>query len=74
MGAVMSAVHFNAEIMTITEVQSNAAIMSSFHYMFGIVPGALYASCALFLIFYNLDNRTMAQMKQELDESRKTEE
>lgn len=74
MGAVMSAVHFNAEIMTITEVQSNAAIMSSFHYMFGIVPGVLYASCALFLIFYNLDNRTMAQMKQELDESRKTAE
>ena len=71
MGAVMSAVHFNAEFMTITEIQGNATIMSSFHYMFGIVPGVLYASCALLLIFYNLDNRTMAEMKHELEERRK---
>ena len=70
MGGVMSAVHFNAELMNITEVQGNEVIMSAFHWMFGIVPGVLYASCAIFLIFYNLDNQTMAQMKQELDELR----
>ena len=47
--------------------------MSTIHWMFGIVPGVLYASCAIFLAFYNLDNKTMAQMKKEL-EIRKSEE
>ena len=54
------------------EVQANEQIMSTFHWMFGIVPGALYASCAIFLAFYNLDKNTMAQMKNELDERRKS--
>ena len=69
-GAIMSAVGYNAEVMTMTEIQSTPAIMSSIHWLFGIVPGVLYASCAIFLLFYNLDNKTMAQMKQELDEMR----
>ena len=66
----MSLVGFNADKMSIVEIQGSAEIMNSFHWMFGIVPGVLYASCAIFLAFYNLDNRTMAQMKVELDAQR----
>ena len=47
--------------------------MSSIHWLFGIVPGVLYASCAIVLAFYNLDNKTMAQMKEELEEQRRAE-
>ena len=71
-GAVMSAIHFDGQA-ALTETQSNPEIMNTIHWMFGIVPGVLYASCALFLIFYNLDNKTMQQMKNELDVQRAKE-
>jgi len=72
-GAIMSAVGYNAELMTMSEIQADGAIMSSIHWLFGIVPGVLYASCAIVLAFYNLDNKTMAQMKEELEEQRRAE-
>lgn len=67
LGAVMTQVGFNPEMMSVSEIQSTPEIMNCIHWLFGIVPGALYASCAIFLAFYNLDNATMAQMKQELE-------
>lgn len=70
LGALMTRVGFNPEIMSVSEIQATPEIMNTIHVLFGIVPGALYASCAIFLAFYNLDNETMAQMKKEL-ESRK---
>ena len=72
-GAIMSAVGYNADVMTMSEIQADGAIMSSIHWLFGIVPGVLYASCAIVLAFYNLDNKTMAQMKEELEEQRRAE-
>lgn len=69
-GAIMSAVHFDGG-KAITVTQGNAEIMNTIHWMFGIVPGVLYASCAIVLAFYTLDTRTMTQMKAELDERRK---
>ena len=69
-GAIMSAVHFDGG-KAITVTQGNAEIMNTIHWMFGIVPGVLYASCAIILAFYTLDTRTMEQMKAELDERRK---
>lgn len=71
-GAIMSAVGYNADIMTFQEITASPAIMNSIHVLFGIVPGVLYASCAVFLAFYNLDKKTMAQMKTELDAQRQT--
>ena len=68
-GAIMSSIHFDGQA-AITVTQSNPEIMNTIHWMFGIVPGVLYASCAIFLIFYNLDNKTMQQMKNELDVQR----
>ena len=71
-GAIMSKIHFDGGA-DIAITQANPEIMSTIHWMFGIVPGVLYASCAIFLAFYNLDNKTMVQMKKEL-EIRKSEE
>lgn len=65
-GAIMSYIHFDGSL-AITITQSNAEIMNTIHWMFGIVPGVLYASCALLLLFYNLDSKTMNQMKKELE-------
>ena len=66
-GAIMSAVHFDANL-GLQEIQNTPAIMNSIHWLFGIVPGVLYASCAIFLAFYNLDTKTLQQMKSELEQ------
>lgn len=69
-GAIMTSVGYNAELMSFQQILDSDSIMNSIHVLFGIVPGVLYASCAIFLAFYNLDNATMAQMKHDLDETR----
>lgn len=33
-----------------------------------VIPGVLYASCAIVMAFYNLDPKTMEVMKKELEE------
>jgi len=68
-GEIMDSLHFDGSA-PITLTQSNPEIMNTIHWMFGIVPGVLYASCAIFLIFYNLDGKTMEQMKRELEARR----
>jgi GPH family glycoside/pentoside/hexuronide:cation symporter len=35
-----------------------------------VIPGVLYMSCALFMIFYNIDSRTTDQMKMDLETRR----
>jgi GPH family glycoside/pentoside/hexuronide:cation symporter len=70
LGAIMSGVGFDPDTMSTTQIQATPEIMNSIHYLFGIVPGVLYASCAILLAFYNLDNKTMLQMKKELAEQR----
>lgn len=72
-GAIMGAVGYNVETLTMSQIQESTAIMNSIHWLFGIVPGVLYASCAIFLAFYNLDKTTMQQMKRELEEQRAQE-
>lgn len=69
-GAIMSSVGYNAETMSFQQIIDSPAVMSSIHVLFGIVPGVLYASCAIFLMFYNLDNATMGQMKTDLNARR----
>ena len=72
-GVVMSMIGYNADLLTIDQIQHTPLIMNTFHWMFGIVPGVLYASCAIFLAFYNLDTATMEQMKAELEAQRESE-
>ena len=38
-----------------------------------VIPGILYMSCALFMLFYNIDSRTTDQMKRDLDIRREKE-
>ena len=38
--------------------------------LISVIPGILYMSCALFMIFYNLDARTTDLMKKDLDARR----
>ena len=72
-GAVMSGVGFKPETMTVSAIQADPVIMDTIHWMFGIVPGLLYASCAIFLVFYNLDGDTLRRMKADLEARREGE-
>jgi GPH family glycoside/pentoside/hexuronide:cation symporter len=38
--------------------------------LISVIPGILYMSCAVFMIFYNLDSRTTDLMKKDLDARR----
>jgi len=38
-----------------------------------VIPGILYMSCALFMIFYKIDSKTTDLMKKELDAKRALE-
>ncbi len=38
--------------------------------LISVFPGVLYTSCAFALLFYNLDEATVATMKRELEERR----
>jgi GPH family glycoside/pentoside/hexuronide:cation symporter len=64
-GWLLSVTHFVAN----ADVQSDTAMMG-IRLLVSVIPGVLYASCAIVMAFYNLDNKTMEQMKKELDESR----
>jgi GPH family glycoside/pentoside/hexuronide:cation symporter len=38
-----------------------------------VIPGILYMSCALFMLFYNIDSQTTDQMKRDLETRREKE-
>jgi GPH family glycoside/pentoside/hexuronide:cation symporter len=65
-GWILSVTHFVAN----ADMQSDSAMMG-IRLLVSVIPGVLYASCAIVMAFYNLDNATMAQMKNELEERRK---
>jgi GPH family glycoside/pentoside/hexuronide:cation symporter len=50
-------------------VQSDSAI-TGIKLLVSVIPGILYMSCAVFMIFYKIDIRTTLLMKKELDERR----
>ena len=41
--------------------------------LISVIPGILYMSCALFMLFYNIDSQTTDQMKMDLDTRREKE-
>ncbi|HUA38113.1 MAG TPA: MFS transporter [Candidatus Sulfopaludibacter sp.] len=47
-------------------VQTDRALMG-IKLLISVIPGILYASCALFMLFYNIDSKTTDVMKKELD-------
>ncbi len=50
-------------------VQNDTAI-TGIKLLVSVIPGILYMSCALFMIFYKIDTKTTALMKKELDARR----
>ena len=54
------------------EVQSDTAI-NGIKLMISIVPGILYMSCAIFLYFYNIDQKTALTMQEDLEKRRSEE-
>ena len=64
-GWLLSVTHFVAN----ADVQSDSAMMG-IRLLVSVIPGVLYASCAIVMAFYNLDNKTMEQMKNELEARR----
>lgn len=67
-GWLLSVTHFVAN----ADVQSDEAMLG-IRLLVSVIPGVLYASCALVLAFYDLDTKTIAQMKTELEERRENE-
>jgi GPH family glycoside/pentoside/hexuronide:cation symporter len=50
-------------------IQNDTAI-TGIKLLVSVIPGILYMSCALFMIFYRIDTKTTTLMKQELDARR----
>lgn len=64
-------------ILTISQfvpnvTQSNTAI-TGIKLLVSVIPGILYMSCALFMIFYKIDSKTTDLMKKDLDAKRALE-
>ena len=53
-------------------VQNDTAI-TGIKLLVSVIPGILYMSCALFMIFYKIDIKTTTQMKKDLDARRALE-
>jgi len=53
-------------------VQNDTAI-TGIKLLVSVIPGILYMSCALFMIFYKIDTKTTTLMKKELDERKRKE-
>lgn len=64
-GWLLGATHFVAN----APVQPESAMLG-IRLLVSIIPGVLYASCALVLLFYNLDTPTLQRMKTDLEQRR----
>lgn len=60
-GWLLSATHFVAN----ADMQTDSAMLG-IRLLVSVIPGVLYASCALVMAFYTLDTKTLTQMKEEL--------
>ena len=54
----------------IPNVLQNDTAITGIKLLVSVIPGILYMSCAIFMIFYKIDARTTDLMKKELDERR----
>lgn len=54
----------------VPNVVQGATAITGIKLLVSVIPGVLYMSCAVFMIFYKIDAKTTALMKKELDERR----
>ncbi len=57
----------------IPNVVQNDTAITGIKLMVSVIPGILYMSCALFMIFYKINTKTTTLMKEELDARRAKE-
>jgi glycoside/pentoside/hexuronide:cation symporter, GPH family len=57
----------------VANVQQTATAITGIKLLVSVIPGILYMSCAIFMIFYNIDSKTTDQMKIDLDARREKE-
>ncbi|MHC1707320.1 MAG: MFS transporter [Bacteroidales bacterium] len=57
----------------IPNVVQNETAITGIKLLVSIIPGILYMSCALFMIFYNINSKTTLLMKKDLDARRAQE-
>jgi len=55
-------------------VEQTETALTGIKLMISVFPGILYMSCAILLIFYNIDQSTCVQMQEELDQRRAASE
>lgn len=54
----------------VPNIVQNDTALTGIKLLVSVIPGILYMSCALFMIFYKIDTKTTTLMKKELDERR----
>jgi len=52
-------------------VEQTESSITGIKLLVSVIPGILYMSCAIFMLFYNIDSKTTDLMKIELEERRK---
>lgn len=57
----------------VPNVQQTDSAITGIKLLVSVIPGILYMSCALFMIFYKIDSKTTDLMKKELDARRLAE-
>jgi GPH family glycoside/pentoside/hexuronide:cation symporter len=67
-GWLLALFHFEAN------VEQTQTALNGIKLMISVFPGILYMSCAILLIFYNIDQPTCIKMQQELDQRRAASE
>jgi GPH family glycoside/pentoside/hexuronide:cation symporter len=58
----------------VADAQQTPTALRGIKLLVSVIPGLLYMSCALFMIFYNLDSRTTDLIKKDLDARREKEQ
>lgn len=67
-GWILSISHF------VPNVAQTETAITGIKLLVSVIPGILYMSCAIFMIFYKIDSETTTLMKKDLDARRKNEE
>jgi GPH family glycoside/pentoside/hexuronide:cation symporter len=57
----------------VANAEQTATAITGIKLLVSVIPGILYMSCALFMIFYKIDSKTTDLMKKELDARRLAE-
>ncbi len=63
-GWILAASHF------VPNVEQTDTAITGIKLLVSVIPGVLYMSCAIFMIFYKIDKKTTDQMKIDLDAKR----